>query len=161
MWGFLLPQTEPSVSAAGSESADPWSLLAFAPACLPRECPFSETISRNRPWTARACSPPCMPNRGSACRFPRGRKSNRWEDPGRGWSGPPSTAWNDSRCREISAAAHCRWEEETARREKHRRKEKCSRRCGRRCTETRPSCLRPAQAEARRILPRCPPVPDY
>ena len=127
-----------SLPGPGFESVDPWPRLAFASAYLPRGCPSSGKTSRNRRWRARACFPPYTPDRGSACTFLRGSKSNRWEDPWHGSSGPHSTPENGARCREISAAAHCRWEEGIARRETHRRKEKCSRRCDPRCTENHP-----------------------
>src|ERR1035437_2238674 len=122
----------------GFESVAPRKLLASVSACLPRGCLFSEKTSRNLPWKVLACCPPCRPSRGNAYMFLRERKSNRSEDPWHESSALRSTAENGARCRGISADVHCRWAEEIAHRETHRRKEKCSRRCDRRYTGNPP-----------------------
>jgi len=99
----------PSWGGIGFESVDLRRLLGSVSACSPRGCQFSGKTSRNPQWRARACCLPCRPSRGNGCMFPRERKSNRWEDPGRESSGLRSARENGARCRGISAAAHCRW----------------------------------------------------
>src|SRR5580658_841261 len=130
---------------------EPRNLLATDSACSPRGYPSSGKTSRNLNlrWTAHRSSPPCTLNRGNACTFPRGRKLNRSEGLEHGSNGPPSTAENRARYRGISVAAHCRWEEGIAHKEKHHHTEKCSRQCDRRCTGNPPRCLPPVPAAER------------
>src|SRR5580704_7095245 len=105
----------------GFESKGPQSLLAHA-TCLLKECPSSETTSRNRQWMAHACSLPCTPSRDSGYMFPRERKSNRLEGRARESSGLLSIAVSFARFQRISAAADSRWAVEIAHKGRRRRK---------------------------------------
>src|ERR1039457_579964 len=86
---------------------------------------------------------------------------SRRSDPWPGSSGPPSFQGKNSRYPKTSADEHFLWEEETARREKHRRRAKCSKKNGPRYTNN-PQDLPPRVASGEhRTLPGCRPAPAY
>ncbi len=113
---------------------------------------LAKAISRSPESKVLSCFLPYTRDRDTACRRRHARTSSNSADHGAVSSGLPSTDSNRARCRERAAISHCRWEEGTARREKHRRTEKCSNWNVRRCMAEIQGHLHPQHAWGHRIL---------